>query len=64
MTTKCAIAGIKLSGGKAVIQKVIHKPIGDFGVEPKRIMAWLGKTINYFKGDYYAGLDVGFDFGG
>ena len=62
MTTKCAIAGIKLSGGKTVIQKVIHKPIGDFGVEPKRIMAWLGETINYFKGDYYAGLDVGFDY--
>ena len=62
MTTKCAIAGIHLSGGKTVIQGVVHKEIGDFGVHPKRIMSWLGQTINYLNGDYYAGLDVGFDY--
>tara|TARA_Y100000591_G_C21851854_1_gene712240 strand:+ start:3405 stop:4565 length:1161 start_codon:yes stop_codon:yes gene_type:complete len=62
MTTKCAIAGIQLSGGKSVVQGVIHKPIGDFGVDPKRVIGWLGEAINYLKGDYYAGLDVGFNF--
>ncbi len=62
MTTKCAIAGIQLSGGKTVIEGIVHKETGNLGVEPKRILGWLGEAINYLKGDYYAGLDVGFDF--
>lgn len=61
MTEKCAVAGIQLGGGKAVIEGVLHRETGNLGVEPKRIIGWLGEAINYLKGDYYAGLDVGFD---
>ena len=31
-------------------------------MEEKRIPAYLGQLINYLNGDYYAGLDVGFDY--
>jgi leucine dehydrogenase len=62
MTEKCAVAGIKLGGGKTVIEGVLHRETGNLGVEPKRIIGWLGEAINYLKGDYYAGLDVGFDY--
>lgn len=62
MTEKCAVAGIKLGGGKTVVEGVIHRETGNLGVEPKRIIGWLGEAINYLKGDYYAGLDVGFDY--
>lgn len=62
MTEKCMVAGIKLSGGKTVIQKTYHKDIGACGVEEKRIYPYLGELINYLKGDYYGGLDAGFDF--
>ena len=62
MTEKCMVAGIKLSGGKTTIQQSYHKEIGAFSVEEKRIYPYLGELINYLKGDYYGGLDVGFDF--
>ena len=62
MTEKCMVAGIQLSGGKATIQKSYYKEIGAFGLEEKRIPAYLGQLINYLNGDYYAGLDVGFDY--
>ena len=62
MTEKCMVAGIKLSGGKTAIQKSYHKDIGAFQVEEKRIYPYLGELINYLNGDYYGGLDVGFNF--
>ena len=62
MTEKCMVAGIKLSGGKAVIQKSYHRDIGACGVDEKRIYPYLGELINYLKGDYYGGLDAGFNF--
>ena len=62
MTEKCMVAGIKLSGGKTSIQKSYHKDIGAFQVEEKRIYPYLGELINYLNGDYYGGLDVGFNF--
>lgn len=62
MTEKCIVAGINLSGGKAVIQKSYHKEIGACSVEEKRIFPYLGELINYLKGDYYGGLDVGFNY--
>lgn len=61
MTEKCIVAGIKLSGGKATVQKSYYKEIGACGVEEKRIAPYLGQLINYLNGDYYAGLDVGFN---
>ena len=51
MTEKCAVAGIQLGGGKAVIEGVLHRETGNLGVEPKRILGWLGEAINYIKGD-------------
>jgi len=62
MTEKCMVAGIKLSGGKAVIQKSYYKDIGSCSAEEKRIFPYLGELINYLKGDYYGGLDVGFNY--
>ena len=62
MTEKCMVAGIKLSGGKTAIQKSYHKNIGAFGVDEKRVYPYLGELINYLNGDYYGGLDVGFNF--
>lgn len=62
MTEKCMVAGIKLSGGKTVVQKSYHKDIGAFGVDEKRVYPYLGELINYLNGDYYGGLDVGFNF--
>lgn len=62
MTEKCMVAGIKLSGGKTTIQKSYHRDIGACGVEEKRIYPYLGELINYLKGDYYGGLDAGFNF--
>ena len=62
MTEKCMVAGIKLSGGKTAIQKSYHRDIGAFQVEEKRIYPYLGELINYLNGDYYGGLDVGFNF--
>ena len=62
MTEKCIVAGINLSGGKAVIQKSYHKEIGACSVEEKRIFPYLGELINYLNGDYYGGLDVGFNY--
>ena len=62
MTEKCMVAGIKLSGGKAVIQKSYYKDIGACSSEEKRIFPYLGELINYLKGDYYGGLDVGFNY--
>ena len=62
MTEKCMVAGIKLSGGKAVIQKSYYKDIGACSLEEKRIFPYLGELINYLKGDYYGGLDVGFNY--
>ncbi len=62
MTEKCMVAGIKLSGGKTAIQKSYHKDIGAFQLEEKRIYPYLGELINYLNGDYYGGLDVGFNF--
>jgi len=62
MTEKCMVAGIKLSGGKTVVQKSYHRDIGAFGVDEKRIYPYLGELINYLNGDYYGGLDVGFNF--
>ena len=62
MTEKCMVAGINLSGGKAVIQKSYHKEIGACSVEEKRIFPYLGELINYLNGDYYGGLDVGFNY--
>tara|TARA_B100001057_G_scaffold482744_1_gene558575 strand:+ start:320 stop:1471 length:1152 start_codon:yes stop_codon:yes gene_type:complete len=62
MTEKCMVAGINLSGGKAVIQKSYHKKIGACSVEEKRIFPYLGELINYLNGDYYGGLDVGFNY--
>ena len=62
MTEKCMVAGIKLSGGKTAIQKSYHKDIGAFQVEEKRVYPYLGELINYLNGDYYGGLDVGFNF--
>jgi len=62
MTEKCMVAGIKLSGGKTAIQKSYHKDIGAFQVEEKRIYPYLGELINYLNGDYYGGLDVGFNY--
>ena len=56
------VAGINLSGGKAVIQKSYHKEIGACSVEEKRIFPYLGELINYLNGDYYGGLDVGFNY--
>jgi len=62
MTEKCMVAGINLSGGKATVQKSYYKDIGAFQVEEKRIYSYLGQLINYLNGDYYAGLDVGFNY--
>ena len=62
MTEKCMVAGIKLSGGKTVVQQSYHKDIGAFNVDEKRIYPYLGELINYLNGDYYGGLDVGFNF--
>jgi leucine dehydrogenase len=62
MTEKCMVSGIKLSGGKTVVQQSYHKDIGAFGVDEKRIYPYLGELINYLNGDYYGGLDVGFNF--
>tara|TARA_B100001057_G_scaffold487107_1_gene569315 strand:- start:540 stop:1691 length:1152 start_codon:yes stop_codon:yes gene_type:complete len=62
MTEKCLVAGINLSGGKSVIQQSYHKKIGAFNIDEKRIYPYLGELINYLKGDYYGGLDVGFNF--
>jgi len=62
MTEKCMVAGIKLSGGKTVVQQSYHKDIGAFGVDEKRVYPYLGELINYLNGDYYGGLDVGFNF--
>ena len=62
MTEKCMVSGIKLSGGKTAIQKSYHKDIGAFTIDEKRIYPYLGELINYLNGDYYGGLDVGFNF--
>jgi glutamate dehydrogenase/leucine dehydrogenase len=62
MTEKCMVAGIKLSGGKATVQQSYHKDIGAFAVQEKRVYPYLGELINYLKGDYYGGLDVGFNY--
>tara|TARA_B100001094_G_scaffold331028_1_gene398009 strand:+ start:2769 stop:3920 length:1152 start_codon:yes stop_codon:yes gene_type:complete len=62
MTEKCMVAGIKLSGGKSVVQQSYHREIGQCGVEEKRIFPYLGELINHLNGDYYGGLDVGFDY--
>ena len=62
MTEKCMVAGIKLSGGKATVQQSYYKDIGAFAVQEKRVYPYLGELINYLKGDYYGGLDVGFNY--
>ena len=41
---------------------MLHKDIGAFGVDEKRIYPYLGELINYPNGDYYGGFDVGFNF--
>ena len=62
MTEKCMVAGIQLSGGKATIQKNYYKNIGACQLDEKRLYPYLGELINYLKGDYYGGLDVGFNY--
>lgn len=62
MTEKCMVAGIDLSGGKTAIQKTFYKNNKAFKVEQKNFYPCLGELINYLNGDYYGGLDVGFDY--
>ena len=62
MTEKCMVAGIDLSGGKTAIQKNFYKNNKAFAVEQKNFYPCLGELINYLNGDYYGGLDVGFDY--
>ena len=62
MTEKCAVAGIDLSGGKTAIQKNFYKDNKAFKVKQNNFYQCLGELINYLKGDYYGGLDVGFDY--
>ena len=62
MTEKCLVAGINLSGGKTAIQKNYYRNIGACQINEKRMYHYLGELINYLKGDYYGGLDVGFNY--
>lgn len=62
MTEKCAVAGIDLSGGKTAIQKTFYKDNKAFKLKQNNFYQCLGELINYLKGDYYGGLDVGFDY--
>lgn len=62
MTEKCAVADIDLSGGKTAIQKIFYKDDKPFKVDQDSFYPCLGELINYLKGDYYGGLDVGFDY--
>ena len=46
---------------KSYNTKIYYKEIGAFGLEEKEFkLIWT--TPNYLNGDYYAGLDVGFDY--
>ena len=62
MTDKCAVASIDLSGGKTAVQKTFYKDNKAFKVKQNNFYQCLGELINYLKGDYYGGLDVGFDY--
>ena len=62
MTEKCVVAGINMSGGKTAIQKSFYKNSKAFKVDQKNFYPCLGELINYLNGDYYGGLDVGFDY--
>ena len=63
MTEKCIVTGIDLSGGKTAVQKNFYKNKKAFKVEQDNFYPCLGELINYLNGDYYGGLDVGFDYG-